>query len=115
MHELSIAVSLVEQATAEARRLGEDRIVAVHIHLGPLSGVVKEALLTAYEMAREGTPLADSRLVIEETPILIECPNCQQQTEAESIQSLVCSVCSTPAVAIVGGRELEIIALEAPS
>jgi hydrogenase nickel incorporation protein HypA/HybF len=60
MHELSIALSILDVATEEAaRRSG--RVLAVHLKLGPLAGVVKEALLSAYDLAREGTPLGPSR------------------------------------------------------
>ena len=43
MHELSIALSILDLAAEEAGRRG-GRVVAVHLKLGPLSGVVKEAL-----------------------------------------------------------------------
>jgi hydrogenase nickel incorporation protein HypA/HybF len=51
MHELSIAMSIVEMAEEEAQRRNV-QINAVHVKLGALSGVVKEALLSSYEMAR---------------------------------------------------------------
>ena len=77
MHELSIAMSIVELAQEEAERRGA-RINAVHLKLGALSGVVKEALLSSYEMACEGTPLQGSRLVFEEIPVVIFCPTARR-------------------------------------
>ena len=62
MHELSIALSIVDVAAEEAERQGGGRVVAVHLRLGRLSGVVKEALLASYELAREGSAVADSEL-----------------------------------------------------
>jgi hydrogenase nickel incorporation protein HypA/HybF len=67
MHELSIAVCLVDLAQEEAEKRGA-RVLAVHLKLGALSGVVREALVGSFEMAASGTPLEQSRLVIEETP-----------------------------------------------
>lgn len=67
MHELSIAVSIVEGVEEELRERGDPKLHAVHLQLGSLSGVVKEALLFAYDAACEGTPLAGSRLVILES------------------------------------------------
>jgi hydrogenase nickel incorporation protein HypA/HybF len=55
MHELSIALSLVDLAQEEAERQG-GRVCAVHLRLGALAGVVKEALLLSYEMACAETP-----------------------------------------------------------
>ena len=62
MHELSIAMSIVEMAREEAELRGVT-IDAVHVDLGPLSGVVAEALLFSYEIACNGTPLEGSRLL----------------------------------------------------
>ncbi len=76
MHELSIAMSIVELAQEELERRG-GRINAVHLKLGALSGVVKEALLSSYEMACEDTPLQGSRLVFEEIPVVVFCSRCK--------------------------------------
>ncbi|MFI5070488.1 MAG: hydrogenase/urease maturation nickel metallochaperone HypA, partial [Terriglobales bacterium] len=43
MHELSIAMSIVELAEEEAQQRNA-QVTAVHLKLGALSGVVKEAL-----------------------------------------------------------------------
>jgi hydrogenase nickel incorporation protein HypA/HybF len=111
MHELSIALSIIEGAEEEAARHG-GRVTAVHLRLGPLSGVVKDALLFSYELACENTSLAGSRLVIEESPVIVYCTQCAAERPIESIQSLCCPVCGEPAPEVVQGRELELVALE---
>jgi hydrogenase nickel incorporation protein HypA/HybF len=111
MHELSIAMSIVDLAQEEAERRSA-RINAVHLKLGALSGVVKEALLSSYEMACQGTPLQGSRLVLEEIPVVVFCPNCQAQRSLSSVQWFCCSECGTPTSEIVHGKELEVTALE---
>jgi hydrogenase nickel incorporation protein HypA/HybF len=112
MHELSIAMSIVNVASEEAERLGCGAIVAVHLRLGPLSGVVKEALLSAYGLACEGSPLNGSRLLVLETPIIAHCPTCNADRQIPSVQLICCPICQTPTPNIVSGRELEITALE---
>ena len=84
----------------------------MHLKWGPLSGVVKEALVSAFELAREGTPLAESELVVEEVPIVSDCSVCGGERPVLSIQELCCEVCGTPPTRIVGGRELEVVAME---
>ncbi len=66
MHELSIAMSIADAAAEEAERHAGARVCAVHLRLGGLSGVVKDALLFSWEASSEGTPLSGARLVIEE-------------------------------------------------
>jgi hydrogenase nickel incorporation protein HypA/HybF len=111
MHELSIALSIVDLAEEEMRnRTG--RVAAVHVKLGRLCGVVKEALLSAFEMAREGTPLAQAELVIEEIPLVVRCPACAAEGTPQSLYELRCPACGALTNDIVSGQELEIRALE---
>jgi hydrogenase nickel incorporation protein HypA/HybF len=86
MHELSIAMGIVEMAEEEAERRGGLHIVAVHLRLGQLSGVVKDALLASYQMASEDTVLKGSRLVVQEVPVVLYCPQCDAQRPASSLQ-----------------------------
>ena len=111
MHELSIAISLLDLAEEEARRRNV-RVLALHLRLGPLSGVIKEALLSAYDMAREGTPMADAELKIEDVPLAAYCPACCKETAPASIGELVCPDCGAPTPQIIRGREMELTALE---
>jgi hydrogenase nickel incorporation protein HypA/HybF len=112
MHELSIAISMVELATEEAERRGGSRVHALHLRLGPLAGVVKDALLFSYEIACNGTLLEGSRLIIEDAPVLIYCQACQEERTLKSIQHFCCPVCGNPASDVRGGRELEFVAME---
>ena len=111
MHELSIAMSLIEVAAEEAERLGA-RVEALHLRLGTLSGVVKEALLFSFDLAAEGTAVAGARLEIEEVPVAVFCPACQEERTLPSLQSFHCPVCGTPTPDVVRGRELELAAME---
>jgi hydrogenase nickel incorporation protein HypA/HybF len=111
MHELSIALSIVEAAEEEAaeRRV---HVNAVYLNLGSLSGVVKDALLASYDLAAAGTPLEGSRLVIEEVPIVAYCPKCQARRGVDSVEWFTCSECHSPISEILEGRELQVCALE---
>ena len=111
MHELSIALAVVDGAAEEAARRGGARVAAVHLRVGPLSGVVPAALRSAFELAREGSALPDADLVIEETRLIVHCPRCEADRELAVVR-LVCPVCDTPTPNVVAGRELEVVALE---
>jgi hydrogenase nickel incorporation protein HypA/HybF len=112
MHELSIALSMVEMAADEAARRGGAQIHAVHLKLGPLAGVVKDALLFSFDLACEGTTLEGSRLIIEEVPVIVYCSTCDAKSELSSIQRFCCSACGSPTPEVLQGRELEVVALE---
>jgi hydrogenase nickel incorporation protein HypA/HybF len=111
MHELSIAMSIVELAEEEAKNRNV-QIEAVHLKLGALSGVVKEALLSCYEMACENTAVQGSRLIIEEVPVVIFCATCNAHRTLSSVQQFTCPECGTPSWEVLQGKELLVVALE---
>lgn len=111
MHELSIALSILD-AAEEEMRARSGRVAVIHLQLGRFCGIVKEALLSAFEMAREGTPLAQAELAIEEIPLVLHCPACTADGTPESLYELCCPTCGAPTNEIVRGQELEIRALE---
>jgi hydrogenase nickel incorporation protein HypA/HybF len=112
MHELSIALSIVDAAVEEVMKHGDVRVRAIHLRLGPLSGVVKDALVSAFDMARCDTQVSDAELLIEEVPIRIHCPKCRSDQPIVSIQEFACIQCGTLSADVVQGRELEVVALE---
>ncbi len=111
MHELSIAMSIIDVVAEEAARQ-QARVDAVHLKVGVLSGVVADALQFSYEMACRDTPLQGSRLVIEEIPIVVFCSRCQVERTLESMQLFCCPECGTPSGDLRHGKELEVVALE---
>jgi hydrogenase nickel incorporation protein HypA/HybF len=112
MHELSIALSLVEAACEKAAELGDVRVEALHLRLGPLSGVVRDALLFSFDLATAGTAIEGARLDIEDVPVIVCCPACGEERQLPSIQHFRCPVCGTLTPDVVQGRDLELAALE---
>lgn len=111
MHELSIAMGIVDAALDEAQRRSV-QVSAVHLRLGALSGVIKDAVLFSYEVACQDTPLQGSRLIVEDVPVVVFCPQCQQRRTLNSVQLFSCPECSAPTRDILQGKELEVFALE---
>ena len=60
-------MSILDLLEEEAPKYDKAQIQAVYIKVGELSGVVAEALSSAYELAREQTAFEHCRLVIEPT------------------------------------------------
>jgi hydrogenase nickel incorporation protein HypA/HybF len=112
MHELSIAMSIVDLAQEEIEKRGATQVNAVHLKLGLLSGVVKDALLSSYGLACEGTALAGSTLLIEEVPIVAYCPKCDAPRPVSSIEWFVCPECSAPITQVLQGKELQVVGME---
>ncbi|MEM0961190.1 MAG: hydrogenase maturation nickel metallochaperone HypA [Bacteroidota bacterium] len=112
MHELSIATSLVRLAEQSAREAGAARVTRVHLRLGVLSGVVREALDFAYDIATEGTMLTGSELVVEDVPLVVWCSACESERSLSTITRFRCPTCDAPTPDVRSGRELEISHLD---
>jgi hydrogenase nickel incorporation protein HypA/HybF len=112
MHEAAIAEALIAAAEAELARSGaRGRIVRLELSVGRLSGVSPEALRFAYERLSPGTPVEGARLEIAEPKALCCCEKCGAQSETDDLLAC-CPACGGDAVAIQGGRELLLQAIE---
>lgn len=113
MHELSIALSMIEQIEEQSVK-HPGTVRSVNLRIGALSGVDAEALRFAWEIACAGTPFAEAKLVIESIPLSVRCPQCGE-THSPDIWALACPRCITPEQDILAGTELELTSLEIDS
>lgn len=105
-------MSILELAEEEADRRGAVQVQAIHLKLGALAGVDKQALLSAYQLATERTDFADCQLIVEDIPVVAYCSNCQLEQAIASIQLFQCPGCGRPVSDVVRGRELQVSAFE---
>ncbi len=113
MHELSIATHLVAVATEALENAGETQpVTVVRIRVGALAGVVIEALEFAWDIATDCTRCAGARLEVERVPAAVRCAACHTETTVDGPLPFICAQCGQPAIDIVAGRELDLIALE---
>ena len=114
MHELSVALSLVEGVQETAAREGIERVIAVHVRVGALSGIARDALLFSWELATAGTLAAESALRVEDVPLVVFCERCETERSPRPASGLVCPECGAACPKIVRGRELQLVAMEVP-
>ena len=112
MHELSIAMSILDVVEEEMQHHQGAQVEAIHVRVGALSGVVKDALMFSYEVACQDTPLQGSQLIVEDVPVIVFCPQCQGVRTLPSVQLFQCPECSMPTMDVRQGKELEVFALE---
>jgi hydrogenase nickel incorporation protein HypA/HybF len=112
MHELSIALNIVDGVLEELDRQNSGHVEVVHLRVGRLSGVDKDALSFSYGVACEGTPLANSRLLIEDVEVAILCPVCGVERSTRYFPLLTCADCGAASAQVLRGEELEITAME---
>jgi hydrogenase nickel incorporation protein HypA/HybF len=102
----ALAIAL-ERAAAQGARA----IHRIALRIGPLSGVVPEAMSLAFEVAAAGTIAEGARLEIKEVPLVCECGACGNAFEANPMD-YDCPRCLTPGARVIQGHELELASLE---
>jgi len=112
MHEMGIAMQIIEIATAS---IPDDmqgaKVARVNLKVGKLSAVVPDSLRFCFEIAAQNTPLGEAELNIEEVPVVIHCGDCNTRwTIDEPI--FTCRKCNSGAIKVVSGRELDIDSIE---
>jgi hydrogenase nickel incorporation protein HypA/HybF len=113
MHEVSIAHTIVLIAEDYARRNGANNITKVGLRIGEFSGVVPEALETAFEVAKRDTIAKDAQLKIVKVPVIAFCQNCQCEFEVVDIYGIAsCPQCAALSHDLKQGQELDVSYLE---
>ncbi len=112
MHELSIAFNLVELADKAARNAGATKVVAVHLRLGAMAGVVEDALRFSFPFAAAGTLIEGADLTVESVPVRIFCAACNEEQTLAPPFVFLCPVCATPAARLIQGREIQLDSIE---
>jgi hydrogenase nickel incorporation protein HypA/HybF len=107
VHELSITQSVVDAVLDHVR---DARIVAVHLRVGRLSGVVPDAMRFCFEAVTEGTPLDGARLEIEEPSGAAHCRSCGADFDVDDL-ILLCA-CGSADVEVTAGRDLTVASVE---
>lgn len=115
MHEISIAQSLIDVASQAASKEGAGTVTRLNIRVGLLCGVVKDALLFSFELAAEGTACAGAELSIEEVPVTVHCPDCEEAKTLVETYHFCCPNCGTPTPEILSGQELDLVSIEIES
>ncbi|MEU3986289.1 hydrogenase maturation nickel metallochaperone HypA [Streptomyces sp. NPDC026672] len=113
MHEMSIALAVVDQVAEAAVRAGDVTAVrTVRLDVGELAGVVPDALTFSFELASAGTLLEGAALVTDTVPGRARCAPCAHEWAVGMPPRLLCPRCDSGTTTLLTGRELRIAAVE---
>ena len=110
MHEISIAENIVEQV-CNILENKDSKVLALHLQIGALSGVVPECLEFIFPEVTKHTPLQDCQLLIKKIPLKFKCLDCGVLTIIDDIL-IFCENCHGTHVDILEGKEMIIEKME---
>ena len=111
MHELSIAVNIVEIAEESTLKEGAKTVSEIELEIGSMSGVVLEAMELALKSAVIGTMLEEAKVKIITIPGKAKCTDCGNEFKIEELYA-PCPKCSNPFSDIIEGKELKVKSLK---
>ena len=111
MHEMSIVEALVETVRRELLAHPDGRVRAVRVRVGQLRLVEPSLLEFCYVAAVRDTPLAGSRLEVEQVEGAARCDVCSLEFPVEE-SWFECPRCRSPRARLVKGDELLLTSIE---
>ncbi len=112
MHELSIAMEIMDVVEKEAVGHGARRVKAIHLRIGNLSGVLIESLSFCFETIRGEKDLTkDAQLIIDRIPVRILCRPCESEFAGDGFL-VRCPSCEGLDTELLQGDELSIAEIE---
>ncbi len=113
MHEVSIALGMVDELTRIANENNAKQITAVNLRIGRSSGIVIDSLKFAFDAIKLEYPLlSTAEILIEEVPIRYECNECNKRFETDNIHFPSCPDCGSYSMKLLSGEEMDIANME---
>jgi hydrogenase nickel incorporation protein HypA/HybF len=112
VHELSIALSVLDIVRTAAAESGLASVTIVRLRVGKASGVQPDSLRFAFDCSREGTVAEGARLEIEEVAIGGRCDVCNNDFTSQEPYVLACPLCGGSSFRVTTGDELHVLDLE---
>ena len=109
MHEVSIALGMVDELKRIARENNATKITLVKLKIGKMSGIVTDSLKFAFDAVKLEHPVMTSaEIIINEIPLIYECNDCNAKFETEDIYFPECINCKSYNLTTLSGEEQHI-------
>jgi hydrogenase nickel incorporation protein HypA/HybF len=112
MHELPVTQAILDTALRAARQAGGQRIVAIDLVIGELSGIVDDSVQFYFDILSQGTAAAGAVLRFQRQPARAVCSDCGHDYDAAPPLAPFCPVCGSPRVQVSGGRQFFLESIE---
>ncbi|MCK9423064.1 MAG: hydrogenase maturation nickel metallochaperone HypA [Bacteroidales bacterium] len=110
MHELTLAMTIVDMVVEEAERSNAGTVQEIELEVGVLSGVNADALEFALSLAMRNTVLENAFVLIVQTKGSGRCNQCDRVFAMTEIWT-TCPGCNMPAGEILSGDAMRIVSL----
>ena len=109
VHEVSVALGMVDELTRIAEKNNAKKIINVKLKIGRMSGIVTDSLKFAFDAVKLDYPiLSSAEITIEEVPLIYECNECRKSFDTDNAYFPSCPDCRSYNLKLVSGQEQHI-------
>jgi hydrogenase nickel incorporation protein HypA/HybF len=101
----------MDQVTAIAKAHHAEKVARIIVRIGPLSGIERRLLESAFSISRAGTLAGAAELLTEPRPIRVQCRHGGAESAA-SVNNLLCGSCGGSDTKLLSGDELILARVE---
>ncbi len=112
MHELPVTQAILDTALSAAAQAGSQRIVAIDLVIGELSGIVDDSVQFYFDILSRDTPAAGAMLRFQRQPARAVCSDCAHSYDAAPPLAPFCPNCGSLRLQVTGGREFFLESIE---
>ena len=110
MHEMSVALSIIDIATEQAAKENALKILELDLDIGTLAGIEFESLEFALEISVKNTMLENSKINLNKIEAKASCIDCLHEFEALNLFNN-CPLCKSYNTKLIQGKELQVKSL----
>lgn len=112
MHELSVTQSILDIALRHAEKADAQRILAINLVIGDLTGFIDESIQFYFDFLTQDTPAQGARLNFERIAPLARCHACGAEYPPPDSRLWTCPECDALGGEVIAGREFSVASIE---
>ncbi len=112
MHEVSIAVGLLDIIEQKCREQGYGSVQSVKVRVGKCSGILPEAFRFAFDLVKAETVAHGAEFIIDLVSLGGVCRDCGTWFTTEEAYLVECPSCASTSFKVNQGYELELVEME---
>ena len=112
MHELAVTQSILDIAVRHAQQAGAQRILAVNLTLGELTGFMDQSIQFYFDFLSKDTLAQGAQIRFERVAARARCYACHAEYVPPDSRLWTCPACGALGGEIVAGREFSVASIE---
>jgi hydrogenase nickel incorporation protein HypA/HybF len=112
MHELAVTQSILDIASRHAHKAGAQRILAIHLVIGELTGLVDESIQFYFDFLAKDTLAQGARLCFTHVAARLRCSVCGGEYPPPASRVWACPHCDALGGKTIAGREFSVASIE---